>query len=267
MCGRRWCAGSAGRATSRRPCSPSGASSARLRPRRTSTSDRHHVRHGVEGELVDAVAPGLQRRATGPGRRRTGRRPPTLSGCQAAKITRATAMKPRPCGHVLEPGVGVGGRQLGAADAGEHAADDHGEVAHPQGRVAVGGERPRSARRRPAAAGPTGCGRSATTWPGRPRSTTGRQRVVVEEDVAEPRDAPTARDWRGREGVDRSRPRTTRRTATSAPGRGTARRGPVASWLAPRCTTRTACTSASSPPAAAPASTPTHGLPVSAVTA
>ena len=110
--------------------SSSGASSApALRPSTTSTTMREHVGDGVEGELVDRRSPGPAAPATGRGRRRTGRRrPATLNGWRAAKITTATAMKPRPCGHVLEPGVGVGDRQLGAADAGEHAADDHGDV-------------------------------------------------------------------------------------------------------------------------------------------
>ena len=100
--------------------------------------------------------------------------------------------------------------------------------------VAVGRRAPRCARRRPAAARPSGCGRAPTTATGTSDVRQVGQRVVVEQDRPEERD------------VDEHRARpTVAKASTPSPDVGAPNSDvrprprnsttrPVASWLAPR---------------------------------
>ena len=101
-----------------------GSRSARRRPRMTSASDRDDVGHGVERELVDRVAPGLQRRRQGERRAEQVGAGGDLERLAGGEHHDGDGDEATALGHVLEPRLGVGDRQVGAADAGEHPADD-----------------------------------------------------------------------------------------------------------------------------------------------
>ena len=60
----------------------------------------------------------------------------TRQGRQVAKTTSASAIQPRAGRHVLDPQRRVGDRQIGAGKARHRAAEQHGEIADPDDRIA-----------------------------------------------------------------------------------------------------------------------------------
>ena len=182
------------RGPSRRPLAgPRAARPPACRPRTTSTAMISDVGDGVQGELVDAVAPGLQGRRQGQGGAEqvgAGRHLERLAG---GEDHHGAGDEAPALGHVLEPGVAVGGGELGPADAGQHPAEGDGAVLHQVDPVAVGGEHLLALPDAPDEQAPA----AAVEHPEADRhEQVGQvgQRVVLEQDRAEPGDVGQDRD-------------------------------------------------------------------------